>query len=183
MRTRTSATASVFVFLALMYTVSWVTHRISGSRAEQAVQGSDTDAVYLGTEGVVLQDGANTCGPAALKMILDHHGVSVQLSDLERKGGRGKRGMDMSRLSRLATSFGLDAQGWRLGVDDLRARAMPAILFVEDTHFVVVDSIGDRHDFFVRDPAKGRMRLSKSMLQKIWKGEALLFCSAHPAMN
>jgi ABC-type bacteriocin/lantibiotic exporter with double-glycine peptidase domain len=166
-----------------MYAVSWVAHRMGVSRAEEVAQTSEAEAVYLGTEGVVLQDGGNTCGPAALKMILDYHGVNVRLGDLERKAGYTGRGMNMSSLSRLATSFGLDARGWRLGMDDLRRSCMPAILFVENTHFVVLDSIGDRCDFFVRDPAKGKMRLSKSKLLKIWRGEALLFCGANPAIE
>jgi ABC-type bacteriocin/lantibiotic exporter with double-glycine peptidase domain len=168
------------MFLALMYTISWMGHRLGVSRAAQVVQTSEADAVYLGTEGVVFQDRGNTCGPAALKMILDHHGISVQLLELERKRGRGKRGMDMFSLSRLATLFGLKATGWKLGIDDLRESNMPVILFVENTHFVVLDSVRNEGDFFVRDPAKGKMRLSKARLLKMWRGETLLFCSVSP---
>jgi ABC-type bacteriocin/lantibiotic exporter with double-glycine peptidase domain len=165
------------MFLAFMYTGSWMSHRLGVSRTAQLAREPEVDAIYLGTEGVVFQDGGNTCGPAALKMILDHHGVNVRLRELERKGGQGKRGMDMLSLSRLAQAFGLYASGWRLDIEDLQGRCLPAILFVENTHFVVLDSVHPRGDFFVRDPAKGKMRLSKSKLMNMWGGETLLFCS------
>lgn len=166
------------MFLALMYTTSWMSHRLGASRAAQLAPDAEIDAVYLGTEGVIFQDGGNTCGPAALKMILDHHGVDVQLLELERKGGRGKRGMDMSSLCRLAETFGLYATGWNLGVDGLQEICLPAILFVEKTHFVVLDSVRNQDEFFVRDPAKGKMKLSKNKLLKMWSGETLLFRSS-----
>jgi ABC-type bacteriocin/lantibiotic exporter with double-glycine peptidase domain len=152
-------------------------HKLDISCEEQREQLPEVDAVYLGTEDVVFQDGANTCGPAALKMILDHYGVNVQLIELERKGGRGKKGMDMLSLANLAKLFGLRAKGWKLNIDRVRESCMPAILFVENTHFVVLDSVRSQTDFFIRDPAKGKMRLSKAKLGRIWRGEALLFCA------
>lgn len=183
MWTRASATASVFVFLALMYTLAWMANKLGVSRAAGSTQFSDVDAVYLGTEGVIFQDGSNTCGPAALKMILDHYGVNVPLLELERKGGHGKRGMNMLALCRLAKSFGLTAKGWRLSADDFWDGCLPAIIFVENTHFVVLDSVHNQIDYFIRDPAKGRMRISKTKLLKTWKGEALLFCCDPPVIE
>lgn len=176
MWTRASATASVFVFLALMYTFSWMANRLGAPRKPESTRISKADAVYLGTDGVVFQDGSNTCGPAALKMILDHHRINVPLIELERIGGRGARGMTMLALGRLAGLFGIQARGWRLGIENLSRVCLPAIIFVENTHFVVVDSVCDQLDFFIRDPAKGKMRIGKTKLSDIWKGETLLFC-------
>ncbi len=136
---------------------------------------ADAEAIYLGTEGVVLQDGSNTCGPAALKMILEHHAINISLHELERKSWRGGQSMTMLDLKYTAGLFGVSAKGWRLSVDDLSCVSLPAILFVENTHFVVLDSIHGCTDYFVRDPAKGKLQLSRTKLLKMWKGETLLF--------
>ena len=130
---------------------------------------------YLGTRGVVMQDKGNNCGPAALKMVLEHYGKVVPLRDLEKSVSAREEGWSMKALTEIAERNGIHATGWMMSADELRTRDLPAILFVENRHFVVVDSVDRVGFFYVRDPALGRLRFHKNALRKIWTGKALMF--------
>ena len=131
--------------------------------------------VYLGVDGVILQDHSNNCGLAALMMVFEYHGIRASQEEMERKAKPARQGVSMSTLKELSQSFGLQATGWRLNFGDLPVVRFPAILFVENHHFVVVDSIGEGGSLFVRDPAIGRLRIPKKVLMDRWKGETLAF--------
>jgi ABC-type bacteriocin/lantibiotic exporter with double-glycine peptidase domain len=122
-----------------------------------------------------MQGRENTCGPAALKMILDVRGKMVPLRELEKDGNTSDGGWSMQSLKELAGRYGLRAEGWRLNMEALCRSRFPAILFVENQHFVVADSVDTCAFFFVRDPAIGRMKIHRRALSRIWTGETLVF--------
>ena len=84
-----------------------------------------------------------TCG------VEDNHGSP---RDERTTAGTGAKRGDVTReawicsLSRLAKTFGLCASGWRLDIDGLQESCLPAILFVENTHFVVLDRVCNQGD-------------------------------------
>lgn len=129
---------------------------------------------YLGREGVVMQTTRMNCGPSALKMILDGHGVRIPLDELESIIPVSEDGASMLALKNAAVQFGLETDGWRLVFDDLRTGPLPAVVFVDRSHFVVIDSIR-HHTVFLRDPGIGRMAVPEARFKERWKGETLLF--------
>ena len=155
--------------------MSWIVGK-PGAPNETGNPTSDNEnMVYLGFEGVILQNHSNDCGLAALMMVFEYHGIKVSPGQMEWKAKLPRQGVSMSTLKGLAQSFGLQATGWRLNFGDLPGVRFPAILFVENRHFVVVDSIGEGEILFVRDPAIGRMKIPKKVLTDRWKGETLVF--------
>lgn len=131
-----------------------------------------TDA---GTEGVVRQRGSSDCGAAALQMVFAHFNVECDYERLASKLEIGSGGTSMLRLKRVAESEGLRCRGWRLAARDLNSIPLPAILFLRRNHFVVLDALDTGDGLFVRDPARGRLRITRRKLASIWRGEALLF--------
>ncbi len=141
-------------------------------------QTSCGDMHLLGTEGVVMQQHRWDCGIAALKMILDYHGVQCRYSDLLAQLGTGSRsGASMLTLKRLSESRGLRCAGWRLAAADLRRIPLPAILLLRRGHFVVLHSISADGEILLLDPARGRSEISFRKLHSLWEGEILLFYS------
>jgi ABC-type bacteriocin/lantibiotic exporter with double-glycine peptidase domain len=51
----------------------------------------------------------------------------------------------------------------------------PAIIFIKKSHFVVLDSLDAQNDCYIRDPARGRMKVPANHLSKMWNGEILSF--------
>jgi len=171
---KTVITIGVLVFLGVGFALA-VASRISNPTSSYELAARERGGAYLGIEGVIMQDRGNTCGPAALKMILDAHGEKVPLAELEKGGKASDRGWSMQSLKDLAVRHGLQAEGWRLDLAALCRSPFPVILFVENQHFVVVDGVDTAGFFYVRDPAIGRMKLYRRALAKIWKGETLVF--------
>ena len=81
----------------------------------------------------------------------------------------------MLMLKELAGREGLRAEGWRLSLKELLRARLPAILFINENHFVVVDSVSESGDVFMRDPALGKLKMAGAMLLKVWSGETLIF--------
>jgi len=132
-------------------------------------------ASYLGIQGVELQTKPNGCGPASLKMVLDHFGLLVALGELEKQVMLTRRGTSMLALKEAAERRGLCAEGWRLVGKDLLRVSLPAIILVHGDHFMVVDSISAQRQVYMRDPAVGRLRMSLYQLAGLWRGETLVF--------
>jgi ABC-type bacteriocin/lantibiotic exporter with double-glycine peptidase domain len=171
---KTVITIGVLVLLGLGFALA-VTLRFSDPTSPYELAARERGGTYLGIHGVIMQDKSNTCGPAALKMILDARGEKVSLQELEKSGKVSGVGWSMQSLKELAGNYGLRAEGWRLDVAALCKSPFPVILFVENRHFVVVDGVDTAGFFYVRDPAIGRMKIYQRALSRIWKGETLVF--------
>ena len=129
---------------------------------------------YVGKDSVRLQTRENNCGPASLQMIFDHYGIVATIEEIERSTGMTEKGVTMYALKETAILKGLYADGWRLTMEELLGIRFPALLFVNTDHFVIADSARGE-ELFLRDPAIGRVRISRWRLSQIWKGETLLF--------
>jgi ABC-type bacteriocin/lantibiotic exporter with double-glycine peptidase domain len=171
---KTVVTICIMVFLVVGFAIALAV-RFSDPASGYEMAARERGGSYLGIDGVIMQDKSNTCGPAALKMILDAHGKKVQLCELEKGGDTTIGGWSMQSLKNLAERHGLQAEGWRLTLDALCRCRFPVILFVESRHFVVADSRDTAGFFYVRDPAIGRMKIHRRALGRIWAGEALVF--------
>lgn len=129
---------------------------------------------------LVRQQRRSDCGPAALKMVLDHWDIEdTTLSALEIATGTGPDGTSLLALKRAAEERGLTSQGLRLPVQRLREIPLPAIAHVHGDHFVVIRSAGD--ELVIDDPSLGRLRMSSRTFERSWDGVVLSFTSGpHP---
>jgi len=174
---RTAITTGVVCFLAMSFAMSWIAGKPRAPNETGNSAGDDKSMAYLGVERVILQNRSNNCGLAALMMVFEYHGIRVSQEEMERKAKPARQGVSISTLKELSQSFGLQATGWRLNFGDLPGVQFPAILFVENHHFVVLDSMGEGESVFVSDPAIGRLRIPRKVLMDRWKGETLVFSS------
>jgi ABC-type bacteriocin/lantibiotic exporter with double-glycine peptidase domain len=109
----------------------------------------------------VVQTSAMDCGPAALKCLLEAHGIPISYPRLQEACQTDLDGTSINTIERVATALGLDAEQIMVPVDHVlldRAKALPALVVVRRqnmTHFLVA---WRRHGPFVQlmDPAKGR---------------------------
>ncbi len=128
---------------------------------------------------VVRQQRRSDCGPAALKMVLDHWGIQdVTLAELEIATGTGPDGTSLLALKKAAEERGVTSQGLRLPVHRLREVPLPAIAHVHGDHFVVIRSTGD--ELVIDDPSLGRLRMSSRVFARSWDGVVLSFTGGPP---
>lgn len=120
---------------------------------------------------VVRQTERNTCGPAALSMLLAAHGRMVPESTLAREMRPGSDGVSLSTIVTCARSHGVELDAWRLRFDTLSSIETPAILWVDGDHFVVFDSVGTG-GVHLRDPSAGRCVEPLERFRLRWDGTA-----------
>ncbi len=109
----------------------------------------------------VFQMEATECGAASLGMVLGYHGCHEPIEKLRVACGVSRNGSQASLILKAARSYGLEARGFKVSVEALGEKALPAILFWNFEHFVVYE--GRRGDeFFINDPASVPASLSSA---------------------
>lgn len=116
----------------------------------------------------VVQTSAMDCGPAALKCLLEGHGIAVSYGRLREACQTSVDGTSIDTLEQVAQQLGLDAQQVMIPPDHLLLPdSLPALVVVQRpdgmTHFVVVWRLHGRW-VQVMDPVSGRRWLRQSQL-------------------
>ena len=122
----------------------------------------------------IAQMEATECGAAGLAMILAYHGHHAPLPEVRQACGISRDGASALAIVTAARSYGLEAQGVRLELEQLPLLPLPAILHWDFDHFVVLERVG-RTGATLVDPAHGRRRVDLREMGRSFTGAALVF--------
>lgn len=124
---------------------------------------------------VIRQASLAECGLACLAMIANHWGWRVDLGTLRAISPPSMKGARLKSIIKLASQHGLDGRAVRVHqTSDLGRLRLPALLHVDDEHFVVLVKAG-RKTAVLHDPAVGRTVVTWEQLAERSKGIAAEF--------
>lgn len=109
------------------------------------------------------------CAAVCLAIVLSHFGRIEPISALRRACGVSRNGSSAAQLVRAALRYQLDAKGMKRGLNSLRELSLPAVLFWEFNHFVVLEAITTR-GIWVNNPTTGRLCISHEEFDRAYTG-------------
>lgn len=124
---------------------------------------------------LILQQEAVECGLACLTMILKNHGSTISLDSIRRKFDVSLRGTSIAELVRIANSLKLDATVYLLKPNQLTSLDVPAVLYWNGNHYVVLDKIDNKKGYHILDPATGSSWISSTEFYQHYSGYAITF--------
>jgi ATP-binding cassette, subfamily B, bacterial len=123
---------------------------------------------------VILQMSETECGAASLAMILSYFGRETRLDQCRGLLEGGRDGITAQAIAREARNQGLMVRAFSVEPEDLPQLPLPAIVFWDFNHFVVLERWSPTHVDIV-DPAVGRRRLTAEAFEASFTGVVMTF--------
>lgn len=109
------------------------------------------------------------CGLTCVRMIARHYGKRVSPRALRGMCDMSRLGVSVRDVIDCCSRIGMDAAGVKIGMEAVGRLPLPAILYWDQRHFVVLYRIGKRgRRYHIADPSVGKVVYNESEFRRSW---------------
>ena len=109
------------------------------------------------------------CGLTCIRMIANSYGVNIPMRYLHHITDLNRLGMSIRDITSCCKKIGLDSVAVQVGPEHFFNMPLPAILFWQQRHFVVLYKYNLRKKkYYIADPAQGKLIYSENDFLKYW---------------
>jgi len=109
------------------------------------------------------------CGPTCLRIVARYYKKTIPIQQLRDLSETTREGSSLLGLSDAAEEIGFRTLGVKMSVDKLEEVPLPCILHWNKKHYVVLYDI-QKENYYVSDPAHGRIVYNKKEFLDLWIG-------------
>ncbi|SFL42585.1 ABC-type bacteriocin/lantibiotic exporter, contains an N-terminal double-glycine peptidase domain [Lachnospiraceae bacterium KH1T2] len=109
------------------------------------------------------------CGLCCAVMILRYYKSRDQISGIREKLEAGRDGLKLSYIAGYLKKRGMDTRIYQASIDALDKMPLPAIIFWNHEHFVVLEKVSKNNSYIV-DPAFGRRKVDNETMKNSYSG-------------
>lgn len=113
------------------------------------------------------------CGPTCIQMVAAYYGKKYPLSQLKAHCHVTRIGISVQDIVTGCKAVGLHAVPVQITLEEIQRMPLPAILYWQQEHFVVLYRIQKQKEktvYFISDPAYGHIRLTEADFTDAWLG-------------
>ena len=122
----------------------------------------------------IQQSEHSECGLSCVAMILHYAGEKITLVELRDKYGVPKSGFTIQHLKDIFSNYGINNKVIRLNNETVKKIPLPAILYWENKHYVILEKI-HKNKFFILDPSNGRKKIEEEEFYKYFSSVGIIF--------
>lgn len=126
-----------------------------------------TDTAWIDSSEMVVATTIYTCGPAALATVMKNLGVNATEDELATLAGTDETGTTMYGLKQAALSKGLNAAGYRLGVDQLQTDYIVVLKINGNYHYNIIRNITSTMVYLI-DPNFGFVEMNRTRFSELF---------------
>ncbi len=122
------------------------------------------------------------CGPSALKSVCDYYHIPAEVAELANIAKTDESGTNLYGLLSAATSKGFKAYALKLKYSQLPQIPLPAIVHINQNHFIVLRDINKQYIAYL-DGEQKLQQMSMTDFRKVWNGTILVLSPKQPKIN
>lgn len=111
------------------------------------------------------------CGQTCIKIVAHYYGIKLSNSDLREITDANRIGMSALDISESFHKIGLESATLKIGTEYLYKMPLPAIVYWNQNHFIVLHKVDRKGNFHIIDPARGKLKINKDEFMNSFAGD------------
>ena len=105
------------------------------------------------------------CGLCCATMLLKYYGSQEKITRIRESLEAGRDGLKLAYIAEYLKKRGMETRIYKAGMEMLDQIPLPAVIFWNHEHFVVLEKI-KKDDYYIVDPAFGKRRIDRETMEE-----------------